>query len=297
MPIRAFYLNVDPRFPTANKSDNTDKNRHPLRRRICLEPICYRRNLQHAEGTHKKYYHSGDHDIQYKGQTVTITRRPDGFYDCPCCAPPHRHLDWQKLRRLCLLEEHPGPLDGSQYPDEPFEVYSPQILAKIQAHFGADPYTLEEPSGVRLGSAAIGDHDGDVEMKTDAVGNNDGDVTMLYDGPSAPESVDSLPAPSLGHSPPVPSTSDSNLDSGNPNEKDDDSDADSSNGNSVSDNEDAEGDGENESVILLRRWNILVDPTTRRTVCTACRRLVKADHIHSHQKKNHFKSQKIPPHL
>ncbi|KAL0067296.1 hypothetical protein AAF712_005694 [Marasmius tenuissimus] len=33
MPIRAFYLNVDPRFPTANKSDNTDKNRHPPRRR------------------------------------------------------------------------------------------------------------------------------------------------------------------------------------------------------------------------------------------------------------------------
>ncbi|KAL0059321.1 hypothetical protein AAF712_013948 [Marasmius tenuissimus] len=233
------------------------------------------------------------------GRTVTIQRRPDGFYDCPCGAPPHRLLDWQKMRRLCLLEKHPGDQDRNPYPDEPFERYSQQALAKLQQHFGDEPYTLDEPHNIHCDPNVVEDRDGDVEMENVAVENTDSEVPA--NGESSRPLPDSIPnsTPYLDGIPPNPVDPILSMMEDVEIANKHDSDSDSSDGESVSDDEeeDHRTDGESDPVILLARWNIFVEPQLHRTVCTACRKLIEYPHMHSHQKKHHFKSRSIPSHL
>ncbi|KAJ3803809.1 hypothetical protein F5876DRAFT_84374 [Lentinula aff. lateritia] len=293
-----------------------------IHHRRCDQPTCLYPFTGATKSNHKAEFHSGGHGFLFQGAVVRVQRRSDGMIPCPCGLEEHARYSFKKLTNLNKQNPHPGP-DASEWADHPVEemrrnlpplplppsitpLLERKSAVQLSSYDGLIPntptlrsqssttletHTLhtfrnDELSSLQTGQLRDSDMvDEDFEQVNDVESRvveketgGEGDAEVVNEFNRGDELEDDEDEEDEED---VPSEDEAPLVEG------DDMDIDLA-PSSLS---------PSETVASLSRFNIIVEPVYRLSICTECAIPVRLEHMYTHQKTKHFKGLTLPPEL
>ncbi|KAK0197710.1 hypothetical protein F5146DRAFT_1130570 [Armillaria mellea] len=243
--------------------------------------------IPHDTPNHPNNYHGKSVTVLWKGQNITILRRPDQLLDCPCGEPLHRRYSRKILLRLCTGEgsAHPPPVcSDPEYLDHPFEQLPGLSIDEPDANH---PLFADSPN-----------------YHGDEAGSSTSTGVDLPSGRLSPvEAVDDTLHPAMEvYLEETATRWDSSGDELKESEDemeescDEDGDIDMADGDDpVREDEDVYEDVETEAgaAALLLSCDFTVDPIYRAIICISCNQVIRYKNAYQHRTKFHSAHHKV----
>ncbi|KAH7868512.1 uncharacterized protein C8R40DRAFT_1074735 [Lentinula edodes] len=289
---------------------------------LCDQTTCQYPFVGSNTESHRKEYHSTEHKLLYNGIKVKVSRQPEGKLPCPCGSERHARYSFKKLTALTRLPQHPLP-DESPHPDHDIagsntsptslsslpttsslSVSLATVAASLASTSHSDPSTLSTSASLL---ACDVEDEKDVEMEEGDAPERAGDlmsedVFEKVDGGEDEEERGGVgdDFTSAGGA----SEDDQGSDKGSEYE---DEPPESTNGENDMEGLHADDDlalvdaeipkSEQQALNYLARFNIIVEPAYRLTICTECNKPTLFAHVRSHQWEKHYKGLVLPSEL
>ncbi|KAJ4475991.1 hypothetical protein C8J55DRAFT_490271 [Lentinula edodes] len=264
---------------------------------LCNQPSCQYVFIGSNAESHRKELHSAEHKLPYNGVKVKVFRRLDGKLPCPCGSEQHARYSFKKLTALSRLSQHPLPeesphadhagSDSDRLPVSPLSnsISSLDVPLESTTPFAASLMSTSEAS---LAFAQ------DIEMVEGADYQETAEPMRVIVDEKVAEGGDDVAFGGVGElSEGAPDSEEgSEYQDEFPEAADEETDVDEMDGAVTSTPVLAA-----QAHTLLAKFNVIVEPVYRLTICTECNKPVPFNHMRQHQWHTHYKGLKLPSEL
>ncbi|KAJ3803956.1 hypothetical protein F5876DRAFT_84042 [Lentinula aff. lateritia] len=288
-------------------------------KRRCDDPKCLYPFIGTTKASHRADFHSRGHGFLFQGAIVRVNRRDDGMIPCPCGLEEHARYSFQKLHTLNKQSPHPGS-DASEWADLPSDehaeippassipspiptLYDERTAEEAPPHVAPIPPSQPSTSTIATQVSSLANppsnllrsHVGQLK-DTETAEELCERVTEAELTVEENETVRSVDGGIIGEV---------NEDDGLEDDEDESNEEDVLSADEALPVETDEMDidpapsslSAPEIICTLSRFNIIVEPVYRLSICTECAIPVRLEHMYTHQKSKHFKGLILPSEL